>query len=145
MFDGGFKEASETSASFPEDSVEVFDHFIRWIYYRKLRKLTAMPGDNGVTKSNWSWIIFYNLAEEICMRELMDQILDSAISFYLDTKTFPTCNTISFGYSTIPSGAPARRYLAMTLQYIIQAGPIYENRWPTTDIQTARAFTETGG
>jgi len=48
MFNGGFKEATTNSATFPEDSVEAFDILIEWVYSGKVRSLElknpAVPG-----------------------------------------------------------------------------------------------------
>ncbi|KAF4626405.1 hypothetical protein G7Y89_g11754 [Cudoniella acicularis] len=39
MFEGGFKEAGENSASFPKDTVAAFDALLSWTYTGKLRPL----------------------------------------------------------------------------------------------------------
>ena len=135
MFSGRFKEASETSASFPEDSVQSFDLLLTWVYYRKIRKVELKPKVGKVREICWNWINFYSLAEKFCIDELMDLILDTIRALDRVSNTLPKCSNVSLLYSKTSSGSPARKYVALALQYIIQTGSAFEKGWPTADIQ----------
>ncbi|TGO48339.1 hypothetical protein BCON_0243g00110 [Botryotinia convoluta] len=73
MFNGGFKEATDGLASFPEDFPEAFDILIQWIYSGRLRWFDIGTAAAG---ASWDFLKFYCLAEKICLTQLADLALD---------------------------------------------------------------------
>ncbi|TGO22308.1 hypothetical protein BPAE_0173g00080 [Botrytis paeoniae] len=74
MFNGGFKEATDGLASFPEDFPEAFDILIQWIYSGRLQWFDI--GTAG-TSASWDFLNFYCLVEKICFTQLADFALDT--------------------------------------------------------------------
>ncbi|CCD46189.1 hypothetical protein BofuT4_P117390.1 [Botrytis cinerea T4] len=73
MFNGGFKEAKDGSASFPEDFPEAFDILIEWVYSGNLRWFDIGTATTG---ASWNFLKFYSLVEKICLTRLADFALD---------------------------------------------------------------------
>lgn len=81
MFNGGFAEASDNKANFPEDSPESIDLLIEWIYTDRIRRLEYIKVVTplfGVVSADLSYdpIELYALAQKFCIPKLMDQTLD---------------------------------------------------------------------
>ncbi|TEY69492.1 hypothetical protein BOTCAL_0115g00120 [Botryotinia calthae] len=73
MFNGGFKEATDGSASFPEDFPEAFDILVEWVYSVNLRWFDIGTATTG---ASWNFLKFYSLVEKICLTQLADSALD---------------------------------------------------------------------
>ena len=54
MFSGGFKEALEHSATFPEDSPEAFEVVVEWVYTGVLKPQEFIGVDDNVQISSRS-------------------------------------------------------------------------------------------
>ncbi|TGO22307.1 hypothetical protein BPAE_0173g00070 [Botrytis paeoniae] len=66
MFNSGFSESTTNSAVLREDNTQAFDVLVGWVYTNRL------PPDG----SFWGPVEVYNLADRICLPELMDEVMD---------------------------------------------------------------------
>jgi hypothetical protein len=79
MFNGGFKEATEQSATMEEDNAQNFGLLINWIYNNKLglgpdwNLSSQTPIEHTTAVSDV--LNFYLLSEKLCLSELTDSIV----------------------------------------------------------------------
>ncbi|KAF7900303.1 uncharacterized protein EAF01_007605 [Botrytis porri] len=112
MFNGGFKEAKENSARFPEDIPESFDILIEWVYSGHIRfyevEVSARP-------ESWNFLCFYALAEKLGLTQLEDRALDVyRQSCKAKNATF-SMDWATRAYQITPQGSALRRYAIQVL------------------------------
>ncbi|KAM3068033.1 hypothetical protein ACMFMG_011081 [Clarireedia jacksonii] len=116
MFNGGFIEAKELEASFPDDLPQAFDIVVEWVYVGKLRHLSSKATPNF---SSWNAFDVYMLADKLCLDVLKDAVID-LYREWLPKQSAPDYlpRTVEC-YKKIPAGAPFRRFICDDLHYII--------------------------
>ncbi|KAF7886918.1 uncharacterized protein EAF02_003565 [Botrytis sinoallii] len=108
MFNGGFSEASNNSAEFPEDSPQSFD-------YHPLRPLNRVSP--GSVSSNWNTIDFYLLMDKLCIPDLMNEAMDLLRQFSKDNDFLPSINHVIWVYRRSLPGSKIRLYVLNSLLY----------------------------
>ncbi|KAF7956583.1 hypothetical protein EAE96_003917 [Botrytis aclada] len=112
MFNGGFKEAKDNSAKFPEDLLESFDILIEWVYSGHIRFYEVRV--NGGPE-NWNFLCFYALAEKLGLTQLEDRALDIyRHSCRAKNSTFDV-DWVTKAYQITPQGSALRRYAIQML------------------------------
>src|SRR5258707_183269 len=72
MFKSGFKEATENSANFPEDTPSTFDILSEWLYTGSLRQLYQSRNHTAAGPtfvSDWAPQQVYALADKLCLSD----------------------------------------------------------------------------
>ncbi|TGO34766.1 hypothetical protein BHYA_0183g00180 [Botrytis hyacinthi] len=112
MFNGGFIEAKENSAKFPEDGPESFDILIEWVYSGYIRFYEVGVSDSP---ESWNFIRFYALAEKLGLTQLEDHALDLyRQSSKVKNATFDM-SWATKAYEITPQGSALRRYAIQVL------------------------------
>ncbi|KAF7900957.1 hypothetical protein EAF00_003178 [Botryotinia globosa] len=118
MFNGGFIEAKENSAKFPEDDPQSFDILIEWVYSGYVRSYEV--GIYGSPES-WDFLRFYALAEKLGLTQLKDRALDLyRQSSVVRNATF-VMNWATEAYGITPPGSALRRYAIQVLVWRFHA------------------------
>ena len=130
MFNGSFKEAETQQASLPEDDPEAFSIFLEWLYSGSI--LPPGKDDNSKLVLN-DQIKLYCFAEKYCLAQLMDYTISASIAFLNERKGLPTCDHIEMAYNHTASGSPLRRFMVLSMQYVIVNMDGSKN-WKTEDV-----------
>jgi hypothetical protein len=72
MFNGSFKEATDRSASFPEDESIIWNFYIKWLYTRNLKSLGLDNRRNGSQKKVSECLKLVLFAEKYDIESLVD-------------------------------------------------------------------------
>jgi hypothetical protein len=113
MFNGGFVEAKNNTASFPEDSPEAFDLLIEWVYTGVLRQHTY----GAASVENWEFISFYTLAEKLCLPQLQDTAMDMMQASQLREGIILSILGMTLAYEKTQVGSGYRLYTLHSLFY----------------------------
>lgn len=135
MFKGGFQEAQNKSATFPEDDALAFDVLIEWVYKEKLRALDNPDFKKG-NVSMWSPVVVYILADKFCLSPLMDEVMTSWIRWLQRTGTIPAIREWEQAYTLAPEGSPLRKFVCSAMQWVLVRRSNEQGvaAWPTQDI-----------
>ncbi|TGO18014.1 hypothetical protein BTUL_0013g00910 [Botrytis tulipae] len=118
MFNGGFIEAKENSAKFPEDGPESFDILIEWVYSGYIRFYEVGINDSP---ESWDFLRFYALAEKLGLTQLEDRALDLyRQSSRVKNATFDMAWATK-AYEITPPGSALRRYAIQVLVWRFHA------------------------
>jgi hypothetical protein len=110
MFAGGFKEAHENTAYFPEDKPEVFALLIEWFYkdsYQQIPENASLPVVRGMLRLR---LEVYALADKLCMLDLADYTMTSYLSAYALHRMSSSAITVNLAYDLLDSSSPMLRY-----------------------------------
>ena len=83
MLAGGFKEATENRACFPDDDIETFENLMQWVYSGSLppfQWVQDIEGESGEFESSWCIGQAYLLLDKLCLFSLADQALTDFIT-----------------------------------------------------------------
>ncbi|KAL2064592.1 hypothetical protein VTL71DRAFT_3729 [Oculimacula yallundae] len=134
MFKGGYSEATNNSAAFPEDNVECFDLLLGWIYNGRLRALTAdTKNANGVRVISWSMSDFYSFTDKICLPDLQDYALDLYINMAEKGNTLPDVSHIKELYKCSTANSGIRKFASASFRKALTLQD--ENLWLMDDMQ----------
>ncbi|KAN0095043.1 hypothetical protein V8E51_015754 [Hyaloscypha variabilis] len=117
MLSGGFKEAAENSAKFPEEDIEAFKNLMQWVYSGTLprfRWVQDLEGEDGEFESSWCIGQTYLLLDKFCLFSLADQALTDFITATAEMSIVPDFGLIQSLYELAPQGSPLRK---LALQY----------------------------
>jgi hypothetical protein len=122
MFSGACEGSTSNTATFPEDSVDAFDFLMDWVYTNTIRPLrvASSPLDSP---NLWSQILFWKLADKLCIPKLQDQIMD------IWKETEKTANMTVYpqqfeeAYKLAPAGSTRRLYTQQTLTWLFLTFP----------------------
>lgn len=133
MFQGGFKEATENTATFPEDSPESFGLLVEWIYTGIVRPLVTISDNNT---NNYSVRDFYALAETLCLTVLKDTTLSGFQKFELNNRLMMDVEFLRQRWKASAEGSGLRLYTIDSLDYIFQALTTKNDLkiWPTAEL-----------
>jgi hypothetical protein len=137
MFKGGFKEATEDQATFPEDLAESFDLLLGWVYHNSIRPpvTSRVEGTTNTSVQSWSATNFYVLAEKLCLPGLQDQIVNEYMDCMSQENIVPGVVRIRSIYSTTPAGNPFRKFAARSFHWTVDPSSKLDNTfWPTADL-----------
>ncbi|TVY81681.1 hypothetical protein LSUE1_G006000 [Lachnellula suecica] len=137
MFQGGFKEATDNFATFPEDNREEFDLLIEWVYTGKIRGLENNAYPNIRTQiSSWALLPFYTLAEKLCLTSLKDGILDVYRHNQTKNNSIHAISYLKSCWKDSFEGSEVGRYMLDSLVYIFMElkQPKELEIWSTSDI-----------
>ena len=123
MFKGGFKESLENTAEFPEDDTGSFNLMLEWVYFDTIRPLQVVSGANGVSAFSWNPILFYKLAQKLCISKLQNLIMDVWKSVEKDDANMVNLQSIGpalmeEAYKETPHGSGPRRYTLQALAHM---------------------------
>jgi len=124
MFSGGFKDALEHSATFPEDSPEDFEVIYEWVYTGFLKPPEVITIVDGVAILPNYVDSTYAFADKFGLESLMDRIMTAHMKCEAQHGFLATFNAIEKGYNTTPVGIPLRKYFAWTPFFIIYEGDV---------------------
>jgi len=105
MFNGGFREASEKSATLPEDA---FDLFAGWIHTNRVQSFTLYEGPDYdydvrlATDENIDRMRVCCLAENLCLPSLMNSVMDMIVDHHIKQKH--SFSAEFFGHGLSPFG-----------------------------------------
>ncbi|KAI9649500.1 hypothetical protein NHQ30_002077 [Ciborinia camelliae] len=115
MFNSGFKEAEENSATFPEDLPESFDILIQWVYSGHIRHYEC---HGPARPETWNFLQFYSLAEKLCLMKVQDRVLD----IYRNSCRAENCTfNLSWAteaYEITPDQSALRRFVIQMLVFM---------------------------
>lgn len=74
-FDGNFKEAQQKELYLPEDDIESFDLFVRWLYGAPLKKISS---DDDLLV----YLALIVLANKLCLEYLQNEAMDHILRFH---------------------------------------------------------------
>ena len=131
MFKGGFQEAADNAAKFPEDDPQSFDVLLGWVYEGDLRSLNT-KGQEDEPLLSWSPGKLYALSDKLCLPELMDKIMDMQREWGRDHERFIPHEEAVQGYELSTAGSPYREYLATCCAFAIVK--LEENSWRIEDL-----------
>lgn len=110
MLHGGFTEASSSSANFPDDCSVAFD-VLSWIYHGTLRRLEIVDVVGNTYRTNWVIPETYALAEKLCLPELQDLIMSTAMEWWRSSNLVPTNDLVDIAYQKTSQNSPLRKYM----------------------------------
>lgn len=134
MFNGGFAEAQQNSADFPEDSLEAFELLIEWIYTGTYEKI-----DRNLPRKEKSTLLghrieLYGLAEKICLPSLADYTMTLIISNFKSSKMIPGASIVQRAYELVPQGSLLLSFMALCVHHDAFLKAHYgENDWTGQD------------
>ena len=105
-FEGGFKEAEQKELFLPEDDIESFGLFVKWLYGASLKKISS--------KDELSvYFTLFVLANKLCLEHLRNETMDQILRFDR-TSTYPVpvdYQIIRFIYRNTSDQDSIRKYL----------------------------------
>jgi hypothetical protein len=130
MFNGGWKEASNNSATLPEDSPESIDLLIGWVYSNTIRPLTV---HGSADTYSWQPVPFWELADKLCLPELQDRIMDAWIRLFNAKNFLLGAPQIEECYNLTAEGSPIRHYACQS--FVFGTLTFVESAWPIASYQ----------
>lgn len=120
-FRGGFKEAAEAVMHLPEESVDAFNLFVKWLYGARLP--CGKPFDEGYNGDELKALCrLYMFAEKIADENLANETIDLiANSTDWETNTWSMIDMIPEVYEKTIAGCPLRDICLFSV-----AVPLYE-------------------
>ena len=119
MFSGGFKEATENTAEFPEDSPEAFDILQGWVYKDTLPKVNISTVSGNGYKEAWNIVDLYMLADKFCFFSLRDEIVNIWVWECVTKYSLPSISSMTQFYGRTPAGSGLRKLALHSLHYIM--------------------------
>ena len=101
---GNFKEAQQKELFLPEDDIESFDLFVRWLYGATLKKISSKD-DLPV------YLALSILANKLCLEHLQNETMDHILIFYRLSPPETNARTIRFIYGNTYAGYPLLKLL----------------------------------
>ena len=105
-FEGDFKEADQKELYLPEDVIESFGLFVRWLYGAPLKKISS--------KDELSvYFTLFVLANKLCLEHLRNETMDQILRFHR-TSTYPVpidYQILRFIYRNTSDRDSIRKYL----------------------------------
>jgi len=135
MFNGGFSEASDNSAAFPEDDPRSFDLLIEWVYTGTVRHLHCYD-NKGYSAVTWDAFLLYKLADKLCINTLMDQVMNAYILFNKTTGGIPSIECMGVAYDSSPQGSRLRKYICWALHFAMTElhTDVEKQRWKVDEV-----------
>lgn len=133
MFSGGFKEAQEQAATLPEDDIDAFALFVKWLYAGELpsaRELRNFKTDtdrsfNETSLSNpevhvpslrIALLRLHVFAEKICETELADYVMTTLLDLFRTTEC-PSVSELTDLYPHTTPESPLRKFIVHYLHF----------------------------
>jgi hypothetical protein len=113
MFNGGFKEAKEFKADFPDDSVTSFDVLVAWVYTGQIREYSVLPDKS----TSFDIRQFYKLTDKLCLFGLADKVMDILRSHQTRNTELESYNQCQANYQSTALGSPLRRFSLDSMLY----------------------------
>lgn len=105
-FEADFKEAKQKELFLPEDDIESFSLFVKWLYGASLKKISS--------KDELSvYFTLFVLANKLCLEHLRNETMDQILRFHR-TSTYPVpvdYQIIRFIYRNTSDRDSIRKYL----------------------------------
>lgn len=101
-FEGDFEEAQQQELFLPEDDVESFDLFVRWLYGALLENIS----------SDYDLLVYLELvvlASKLCLEHLQNETMDQILGFYRLAAPKLSADTVRSIYWSTSTGDPLRR------------------------------------
>ncbi|TVY42483.1 hypothetical protein LSUB1_G003275 [Lachnellula subtilissima] len=136
MFKSGFKEASENTATFPEDPPESFEILLEWVYSGKLRPSVQVNTSATNQSIEWDCVTMYTLADKLCLSSLKDEILDSIRASHRKYNLLFTISETADNYDQMSEKSTLRAYALDTLLYTFSTQRNVSG-WPTSELKDA--------
>ncbi|KAJ8064279.1 hypothetical protein OCU04_006625 [Sclerotinia nivalis] len=135
MFMGGFLEASEQTATLPEDSPSAFRLLVSWIYTDRIA--TETPSANYYEELTE---LFF-LSEKYQVITLMDRSIDGIIGHFKTSNCIWSPDTVKLAYENTHAKSKLRLFASRLVVYAIGNPDILAgtNDWSTENIQNLLA------
>ncbi|PQE19094.1 BTB POZ domain-containing protein [Rutstroemia sp. NJR-2017a BBW] len=135
MFNSGFAEAKDNSASFPEDRVDAFDHLLEWVYTGVLRRHIYELDGTQRRGENWNFLPFYMLAEKLCLPQLQDAAMDMLRASQVASNVVLGLGDITGAYEHTQGGSSYRLYALHSLLFgLCITGDKALEKWKNKDV-----------
>lgn len=117
MFNGGFKEATTNSATFPDDDPDAFEKLIEWLYTGRFLTINSDRSDTSIRPGILSEIA--QLANKYSIWELLDRATTGFVQFFKIRNFVPALDHISSSYEKFPPGSKMRLFHAKCAAWVI--------------------------
>jgi hypothetical protein len=116
MFNGGFAEALNSTATLPEDCPEAFGLFVAWIYQDKIE----LPKDMDEVSPIPIFIKLFGFAEKYGIVELADKMIDTLIKVMVTKDWHPKPDDMELAYDPeyIPAHSKLRLLMSRSFVYL---------------------------
>jgi hypothetical protein len=106
---GSFAEASKRSIELPEDDVDSFDLFVRWLYGGDKFPLSSPDGEDVL----YDYLKLYVLASKLLTTRLQNKVIN-AVFFYVrqDRAPLPALQHVQYIYENTEAGSKMRALLS---------------------------------
>ncbi|KAE9368115.1 hypothetical protein N431DRAFT_349514 [Stipitochalara longipes BDJ] len=120
MFSGGFKEATDSFAEFPDEDVKAFENLIQWVYSGSLPRfqwIQDAEGEEGEFESSWCIAQTYLLFDKLCLFSLADQALTDFLAETAKLKIVMDFGLIQTIYKLAPERSPLRKLALQSFHF----------------------------
>jgi hypothetical protein len=128
MFNGGFKEATTKSATFPDDDPEAFEKLIEWLYTGRFMTISSNSGQSRVLFD------MALLASKYSIWELLDRATTGYVKCMKLWNYLPAPHEIRAAYEKFPPESKMKLFMARCVAWLILKTPndysdsIWENK-----------------
>jgi hypothetical protein len=120
MFTGGFKEASDNIAHFPEDDIDAWELLVQWLYQGRLTPLILSPNrDKSEIAALEKRVKLYCLAETYGITLLMDSTIDTLAQIYKVGTRTPDLSTFRYAYAHTLEQSPLRALMSRWFYHLL--------------------------
>jgi hypothetical protein len=120
MFTGGFKEASDNTAHFPEDDIDAWELLVQWLYQGRLTPLILSPNrDKSEFAALEKRVKLYCLAETYGITRLMDTTMDTLAQIYRVHVRAPELSTFRYAYAHTLEHSPLRVLMSRWFYHLL--------------------------
>ena len=102
-FEGNFKEAQQKELFLPEEDIESFDLFVRWLYGAPLKEVSS---DDDLL----IYLALIVLANKLCLEYLRNETMDHILRFHRRTPGSVRYECLHYIYQNISSQDHIRNY-----------------------------------
>lgn len=120
MFNGGFKEATDSTAHFPEDDIDAWELLVQWLYQGRLTPLILSPNrDKSEISALEKRVKLYCLAETYGITPLMDSTIDTLAQIYKVRMRTPDLSTFRYAYAHTLDKSPLRILMSRWFYHLL--------------------------
>lgn len=120
MFNGGFREATDNTAHFPEDDIDAWELLVQWLYQGHLQPLILCPNrDKTDMAALEKRVKLYCLAETYGIVHLMDNTMDTIAQVYKVRTLTPDISTFRYAYQHTLEQSPLRSLMSRWFYHLL--------------------------
>ncbi|KUJ07196.1 uncharacterized protein LY89DRAFT_789980 [Mollisia scopiformis] len=119
MLSNGFQESIDKKIELPEDHVNSFDILLLWVYTSNIQPFSWIL--NSANGSDMKWDVFkvYELADKLCLEELMDEVTSTYIDASEKQDILPSITSIGEDCSKLSAHMGLKKYMVLCLDYYL--------------------------